>query len=323
MTSQYIRKLSVVVSKDNGQGLDFADFKVQFTVRRGDISTPNSCDVRIFNLKDETAKLIGQPEFTTLSLSAGYEGNFSLLFQGTIKQFRLGRLNALDSYVDLTAADSDEAYNFAPVLVSVPAGTNQGGVAKVLLNSMSRFGVTQGYLPTLPSNQLIRGKVIYGMARDEYNRFAWTNNCKWSLQDGKSTLIPYTSYIAGSAVPVISVSTGLIGIPEQTNAGISIRTLLNPQYKIGTLVQLTVGVNTFRRSLDLPSQGANIKTAQQVQTSADGLYYVMRAEHEGDSRGNEWYSDLTCLSVDSTITSGDAINALVAGDARSIQRYGQ
>lgn len=323
MTQQYLRQFSCVVAKNSGEGLEFNKFKVTFSIRRGDFQTPNSCDVRIFNLKDQTAKLIGQNEYTQLAISAGYQGNFALIFKGTIKQFRLGRIDQLNSYVDLTAADGDEAYNFAPILTSIPAGTNQTGIANVLLSAMSRFGVTQGYLPTLPSNQLIRGRVMYGMCRDEYRNFAWTNNCKWSLGDNKVTLIPYNSYIAAGTVPIISVSTGLIGVPEQTQQGINIKTLLNPNYKIGQLVQLTAGVNTFRRSLDLPSQVANINTALQVQTSADGLYYVMVANHKGDTRGNDWYTEMVCLSVDSTITSDKALKALIAQDATTILRYGQ
>lgn len=323
MSKEYLRQFSCVVAKSDGQGLEFNQFKVQFTVRRGDFQTPNSCDVRIYNLSDKTANLIGQKEFTQLSLSAGYVGNFALIFQGTIKQFRLGRINQLDSYVDITAADGDEAYNFAPVLTSIPAGTNQTGIADVLYSAMKKYSVTEGYSPILPSNQTIRGRVMYGLVRDELRNFAWTNNCKWSIQDSQVNLIPYTSYIAGGQVPVISVSTGLVGVPEQTQQGINIRTLLNPTYKIGQLIQLTSGVNTFRRSLDLPSQVSNIATALQVQTSADGLYYVMIANHKGDTRDNEWYTEMVCLSVDSTITSDQALKALVAQDAGTILRYGQ
>lgn len=323
MTQQYLRKFSCVVAKSSGQGLEFKNFKVQFTIRRGDFQTPNSCDVRIFNLKDETVHLIGQNEFTTLSISAGYEGNFALIFQGTIKQFRIGRIDQLDSYVDLTAADGDKAYNFAPVLQSVPSGNDQASISNVLAAAMAKFGVTKGYTPTLPSNQLIRGRVMYGLCRDEYRDFAWTNNCKWSIGDNKVDLIPYTSFIAGGKVPVISVSTGLIGVPEQTQQGINIRTLLNPNYKVGQLIQLTAGVNTFRRTLDFPSQASNIVTALQVQTSADGLYYVMIANHKGDTRGNDWYTDMICLSVDSTITSEEALKALLAQDSQAIFRYGQ
>jgi hypothetical protein len=324
MTQQYLRQFSCVVANSEGKGLEFNPFKVTFAIRRGDLQTPNSCDVRIFNLSDKTAHEIGQKEYTQLAIKAGYEGNFALLFQGTIKQFRLGRINQLDSYVDITAADGDEAYNFAPILISSPAGNSQSNIASSLLASMSRFGITQGYLPTLPSNQLIRGRVFYGLCRDEYRDFAWTNNCKWSIQDNQVSIIPYTSYIAnGTTIPIISVSTGLIGVPEQTQQGISIRTLLNPNYKIGQLVQLTAGVNTFRRTLDLPSQVSNIATALQVQTSADGLYYVMTANHVGDTRGNDWYTNLICLSVDSTIASAEALNVLVAQSQATISRYGQ
>lgn len=324
MTQEYLRQFSCVVAKSTGEGIEFNQFKVQFTVRRGDFQTPNSCDVRIFNLKPNTANLIGQNEYTQLAISAGYEGNFALIFKGTIKQFRLGRITQLDSYVDITAADGDEAYNFAPVLVSIPAGNTQSSIASSLLAAMSKFGVTQSYLPTLPSNGLIRGRVLYGMCRDEYRDFAWTNNCKWSLQDNGVTVIPYVSYIANQGtVPIISVSTGLIGVPEQTQQGINIRTLLNPNYKIGQLVQLQGGVNTFRRNLDLPSQVQNIKTALQAQTSPDGLYYVMVANHSGDTRGNNWYTDMVCLSVDSTVASADALNVLIAQSDATILRYGQ
>jgi hypothetical protein len=324
VTQEYLRQFSCVVAKPSGEGLEFASFKVQFTVRRGDFQTPNSCDVRIYNLSAQTANTIAQNEYTQLALSAGYKGNFALIFQGTIKQFRLGRVNQLDSYVDITAADGDEAYNFAPVLVSVPAGNTQGNIANVLFTQMAKFGATQGYLPTLPSNGLIRGRVLYGMCRDEYRDFAWTNSCKWSLQGNAVTVIPYTSYVPNTgSIPTISVSTGLINVPEQTQQGISIKTLLNPTYKIGQLIQLQGGVNTFRRNLDFPSQVQNINTALQVQTSADGLYYVMTANHNGDTRGNDWYTSMVCLSVDATLTSIDPTQALVVQSDAVINRYGQ
>ena len=34
-----------------------------------------------------------------------------------------------------------------------------------------------------------------------------------------------------------------------------------------------------------------------AQVSTDGLYRVFVAEHSGDTRGSEWYTDLTCLAV--------------------------
>ena len=48
-----------------------------------------------------------------------------------------------------------------------------------------------------------------------------------------------------------------------------------------------------------------------IKTNADGLYYVMRANHVGDTRGQDWYTDLLCLSVDATVTK-EAANSMVA-----------
>ena len=54
-----------------------------------------------------------------------------------------------------------------------------------------------------------------------------------------------------------------------------------------------------------------------------GLYYVMVANHTGDTRGQNWYTDMTCLAVDATLTNIDQSNALFATEpATAIKRYG-
>jgi hypothetical protein len=77
------------------------------------MQTPNSADVRIYNVADSTAERI-KNEFTQVVIQAGYQANFGLVFRGTIKQIRKGREDAKDTYVDITAADGDAAYNFSP-----------------------------------------------------------------------------------------------------------------------------------------------------------------------------------------------------------------
>lgn len=326
MTQQYLRQLSLIVAGSSGGGLQFGDFWCTFAVRRGDFQTPNSLDARIYNVKPATANTISKKEFTTVSLSAGYPGSVGLLFQGTITQFRQGRLNQLDSYVDITAADSDEAYNYAFMSATAPAGTNPEGIGSLIRSSLAAHSgaqaITKGYQPKFPQKGLVRGRAMYGMTRDEARDFANQNDCKWSLQDGALTFIPWTSYIAGGQVPVISVKTGLIGVPVQTQAGIEIKILLNSAIKVGQLIKLDSQINQFRFGLDLPSQASNPAIALQNQTSQQGLYYVMVANHTGDTRGQNWYTDLVCLSVDATLTSKDQGNALFNTAPPPIQRYG-
>jgi hypothetical protein len=310
VAQQYLRKCSLIVGPASGAALDFADFRVTFQVRRGDLQNPNSADIRIYNLADNTANKI-HDEFTQVVLQAGYADSFGLIFRGTIKQVRKGRVDAKDSYVDITAADGDEAYNFSTMALTLAANTQPVEGLQGMIQSLTKGALAQApsQLPTLPANGRVRGRTYFGMTRDEMRDFARNYDFSWSFQDGRITLIPNTGYLPGT-IPVISPRSGLIGVPEQTQNGISMRVLLNPNIKIGQLVKLDSSVNLFRFGLDLESQAQNAALtptglgalAQQIKTNNDGLYYVMVAEHSGDTRGNEWYTDIVCLSADATVT---------------------
>jgi hypothetical protein len=162
------------------------------------------------------------------------------------------------------------------------------------------------------------------MTRDELRQFAYDNNCKWSMQDGKLLLVPFTSYKPHEAV-LLSSNTGLIGVPEQQIDGIHMRTLINPLIKIGQLVQLdnSVTINTLRLGLDRTSIGSNQYVSNLIKTNPKGLYYVMVANHQGDTRGQAWWSDLTCLSVavDKTANPASAFDAAIFPDVGAIKRY--
>jgi len=315
---QYDRKVSILVGNESS-AIELSALRVQFKIRRSDFQEPNSADVRILNVAETTSNRLTR-EFTRLVIQGGYEGNFGLLFDGAIKQARVGRVNALDSYVDITAADGDAAYNYSYTALTLAAGAQPQNAVEAFVQSMAQQGVGLGYMPELSQNGSPRGRVYYGLTRDELREWAEVQDCLWSIQDGKLTLIPKTSYIPGES-PLISPATGLVGVPEQTQNGISMRVLLNPAIKIGQCVKLDATVNPLRYSLDVQSQANNALLESSTRPNPDGLYYVMSADHVGDTRGNEFYTDLTCLSVDATIPPSAAPRAAIAPEAASIRRY--
>ena len=122
MSLQYLRNLSLVVANPAGEGLELGALRVVFEVRRGDTQTPNSCDLRVYNLSDDTAKTINT-EFTQLALKVSYGTDpLQAIFRGSIKQVRKGRENQLNSYVAITAADGDHVYNFSAVAQTLAKG---------------------------------------------------------------------------------------------------------------------------------------------------------------------------------------------------------
>lgn len=403
---QYLRKASLLIGGPDGNAIDLSDLRFRFSIRRGDIQTPNTADIRVYNVSDQTSdrirQLLPSPEFTRIIVQGGYDGNFGVLFDGEIKQVRRGRESSTDTYIDITAADGDSAYNYSISAVSLAAGSTPTDQLSEVIKGMAEFSIEKGYIPDMPGNPLPRGKVIYGMTKDELRKIAANTNTAWSIQDGKVQFVPLDSYMptgqrvaaidntekinailaenkklqaefdakvkqgdtareAGDevgaqayykqakvinekqgaliaegrrlkaqerpesleGVPVITSATGMIGLPEQTQNGIRIKTLLNPNIKIGQAIKIdNKSVQGYRFGLGLSQQASNGMLDQTIKLNADGLYYVMIADHQGDTRGQEWYSDLLCLAIDASIPQNYIPRQGVNGDVGSIKRYG-
>lgn len=301
MSQQYLRQISLFVGV-GGSGLELApagadQLSIRFSIQQRDFQTPNRCQIRVRNLSEKTVRQI-QQEFTQVILQAGYDGNFGVIFAGTIVQVRRGRENAVDSYLDIVGAEGDEAHNQAVVSATLAAGSTAQQRMQALANAMAGFKVSLGAVPDLPATQLPRGKVMFGMARDHLRDQALSNDVYWSLKGTPSgyalNLIALNGYLPGEAVSLNS-QTGLIGFPEQTQQGIKVRSLLNPRFQVGTRVQIdNASIQQMPLSIGLSGVQEN---AFLPQITDDGIYRILVCEHEGETRGNDWHSNLLCCAV--------------------------
>lgn len=299
------RKWSVVVASA-AKALDLSEMHITFNVQQSDVETPNSCLLRIYNLKEETANDLKKKEYDRVVVKAGYEnGPYGLIFDGQIKQVRIGKENQIDNYVDILAADGDEAYNFAVVRQTLAAGATVKDQVQALAGSMDADGVKLGQMPefaNIGNPELIRGKVLFGLSKDYMRYIAQSNNARWSIQNGKLTMIDNTGYLEATPV-VLTSNTGLIGLPEQTQSGILAKSLLNPKLAIGCPVRID-NKSIQRAQFDVAYGALNLFPS----IAADGLYRVIVSEFSGDTRGDDWYSDLICLSIDPAVAPNKAVN---------------
>jgi hypothetical protein len=302
---QYLRTCSLIVSGKDQNGLDLSKLRIKFSVKRSDTMTPNVADIRVYNVEEQTAILI-RKEFTKVVLQAGYESNYGVIFQGNIKQVIIGRESATDTFIDIIAGDGDRAYNFAVVNTTIAAGATQTDQVNAAVGAMTPQGVTAGHIGDMPTEQLPRGKVMYGNARNYLRDVAQSTQKSWSIQDEKVTFVPVKSYLPGERV-VLTSKTGMIGTPQQTNEGVNVKCLLNPMIKIGGRIQIdNASIARFKINLSQPNSAANIPAP----LTADGVYYVLVAEHTGDTRGVEWYTSMICLNIDVTT---NPINSVSVG----------
>ena len=167
-----------------------------------------------------------------------------MIFRGSIKQVRKGRVNQKDSYLDITAADGDEAYNFSMAALTLAAGTTITGSIESIIQRMARGAtkssptgapggqeITQGYLPEFSTNPRVRGRVFFGRARpparargDVYidtavNQYYQCSGGTWRLSDRPcprttacrrpSPLTTPTSDLAQSFTEAVTVNLAL------------------------------------------------------------------------------------------------------------------
>lgn len=292
---QFGRVCTLLVSNKAGKALDLSALRIKFSVKRSDTMTPNCADIRVYNLDPNTVAII-KKEFTRVTLQAGYVGNYGVIFQGNVKQIIAGRESATDTFIDIVAGDGDRAYNFAVVNATLAKGSSQNDQLSAAFTSMSQQGVGQGFVGSLPENKLPRGKVMWGNARSYIKDVADSSGFAWSIQDEKINFVKQSAYLPGERV-VLTSKTGLIGTPQQTNEGVNCKCLLNPKIKIAGRIEINnASIELLKINLSVPGSPANIPAP----LTADGVYYVLVVEHQGDTRGTEWHSNLITLNVDVT-----------------------
>jgi hypothetical protein len=295
------RYFSVVLTTTEGSRVSIADLRCTFDVRQFDNQSPNTADVYLYNLSENTARTL-QQEFTRVSVWAGYETLFYPIFEGTVKQFRYGRSSPTDTFLNLRCADGDVAYNQATINVTLAAGCTAEDKVAAMLTVLENFQITRGEISGLPTERSPRAVVLSGNVRDLLRELCSAWGCSWSFQGMRLTILPLGTQPFGEQPIVLNSSTGMIGRPEQTLEGIRVRTLLNPRITVHS------GVLIENRSIqlgqyDLSYLGEVQNTMlRDVRITEDGLYRVLAVDHFGDTKGTDWYSEIVCIASGDPVT---------------------
>lgn len=296
--NQYRRRCEVLVAGASGAGLDLSKLRIVFNVSKEDKETPNKARIKIYGVTEQTVERV-RKEFSEVIVQAGYEENFGLIFRGNITNVRSGKESGTDTFLEIAAGDGDEQYVYGTLSRSIAAGASMNDIVNAVAIAPN------GYVPTLGSTKLPRGKVLYGMKRDYLRAAAESSSTSWSIQDGRLQFVPLTGVLPGQAV-VLNSKTGLVGSPEQTVDGIEARALLNPLLRIGGRVLIN--------EKDIQAAGIRRETSSEKKDkepaiiAADGQYRVLKIAHSGDTFGNDWYSEIVCLDVDASAPEGQKVS---------------
>lgn len=326
-SDQWLRKIELLVyesDNDKGSALNLTpdpqtQLQVVWQVRKATIQSPDILFARIFNLAPSTvAKVVA---FKRVQLSAGYRtGRYGVTFNGTVVQFRRGKENPTDTYLEIIAQDGWWAAAGDTVTGKWETGTKMVQIIKDQLGQMkgsSQQPVSVGDVVagSYGDQQLLRRMVTCRMGHMAIRDHCNAANADWFVEDGKHVFLDRTKYRDGEAA-VLRPSTGMVGIPEVTPQGIQVKCLFNPNLKLGGLVKIDTDVLSGvpftpggATKIDAngnpiaspPPAGVTFLGLQQLTTaftSPTGTYKILLLDHNGETRGNPWYSDMVCVALD-------------------------
>lgn len=263
---QWLRECYVRVGKANG--LEINGLRIIFDVSRSLESDPNTAEIHIYNLNNQTRDKITK-EFERIELYCGY-GSAELVYSGDIRSVSTYREGA-DLITVVFSGDGDEALKKSTVNKTMPASDN---TAKTVVLELAKtfklpIGDVSG-LDGLPGYK--RDLVLSGSTKSRLDMLAKRYDFQWSIQSGTFECTKRDATIG--EVYSINPDSGLVGIPEVKEEGfIGFKCLLNPRILPGRIVEVTADT----------ASGSSADSKERTAKFEGGQFKVETMKFSGDN----------------------------------------
>lgn len=272
---------------------DTEGLKVEFEVKTGVRQALWFADIAIYNLNSSAANLT-ITQGMSVTFDAGYMNQpYGTIFDGTIYQPTWERIDVINykltlhCIVSIGIGTSNFAIgNNAAGIKQRDAVARMAAKALVPINILPQDSVSSAQLDAAT---LSRGMVWFGDPVKYFEQATKQNNINtWATTQGQQI---QSLEANPNQAPTVTVGAGLglVGTPQQTQYGVDLRLLLNPNVLPLTKIQLDQSV-TVRQLQQTPTvDGSNFATS----LDQSGTYIVGGVSFVGDTRGNAWYVDVT------------------------------
>jgi hypothetical protein len=291
----YGRRYRVIISDANGVALDVSQLRCTFNIQKTSLQPPNFAEIIIYNLSPDTENSIIR-EGNRVIVEAGYEGEqYGLIFDGDVIQPIRDKEDGVTYKLILVSLDGERFSNGAFVNFSLVKGQTSRSVIENVV-SRSTVATDLGSISDgISEVELSRGKVVFGQAKDYLRQLAQSHNASFYIEDRKINIVRATDLPEGEILD-LSPDSGLIGVPAQSELGVTFKCLLNPRIKINSLVHIDntqVRTQTFQFGQTQPVRNLD----------NEGIYRVISITYIGDTRGDDWYTECTTVSQAGAIIS--------------------
>ena len=254
-------------------------------------------EITIYNFNQQTLMRVIE-EGAAVYLEAGYQnGPYGEIFSGYVFQSLFERENITDYKLTLRCIDGAGLFDDNFISTALDAGHT----------ATTRFNAITAY-SQIP---ISTGKVTSQLGQKECPRAAVihclpTDGIREILGFESSTKAPNNQmYVKGGQVNIVNITDkpdqdvivispgagGLIGTPVQTNYGANFTCLLNPSISLSNPRKLVkLDMTTVKQ------MRAEVGSGPLSILDLDQELQVIGVRHNGDTRGEEWYTNVTALN---------------------------
>lgn len=293
----YGRRYRVLVSTGGSKALDVSDLRCKFEIVQSGYFEANQSTLTIYNLNpndENTLIKSGQ----RIVIEAGYAGSqYGKIFEGNVIQPLREKENGVDYKLTLVSMDADRYYQYGLVGVTLVANQTSRDAIDYCLSKAGEY--TKENYGIIENNVGIgnivypRGKVMFGSPISYLNQLAYTENATFYIENSEANIVTARD-LADSQIFDLGPENGLIGTPTQTQNGITCKCLLNPRLKVNTLFHIdNTKITNYRYTL-----GQSIRALDN-----EGIYRIIRMTHVGDTRGQDWYTEIEAISQSGILPS--------------------
>lgn len=277
--------------------------KISGTINKYFAIQPPDATIDIYNLSNVQAANIMNMKYKKVGndyveqqlrvkVEAGYEfGYFGEIFDGQILKPTMIKPDPNNTQLRLTCLNGANFVQAGGSLTSTfNDGVNYYSVARQIKeNSNVDFKLE---LSETLRNRTVDGSFVAGATLyDTYQDIANENNLLFGFDNDTVQLRDWTDALNNQTEAFeLNSETGLMGIPSLTTDGVTVQSVLNPNYKVLTRIKL----NNADISINQPDYLASRQIGAWL--SSDGLYIIKQVTHQFDTTTGAFCTNLSCVA---------------------------
>lgn len=262
--------------------------KIQFEIIKSKNAKENTAKVEIYNLAPNTRKLITEQE-ALVRIFAGYAQNKGLIEigQGDISKVKHNR-DKTEVVTEIYMAEGIRKIRDNPISISF-SSKSKLKLSNILDNLRTKSNNQFDFrlIDVDDSKTIDNGYSDLGSLDQILNNLRLQFGFEWSVQNGIIT-IKGTKKSVANEIMLLTPKNGLILHPESVKH-------VSRRLEKSSITKQDRKVNSIQALLQ-PHLQVNDIIAIESQ-DLKGKYEIQKITHKGDTRGNDWYSDMEVMAV--------------------------